>query len=138
VISFSLAAAVLVAAVVGVSLAKDTAAKTEPQMGHMVFFTLKDRTPAARAKLADLCNKYLNDHKGTTYFSVGTLAEEFDRDVNDREFDVALHLVFENKAAYDVYADHPRHLEFIKQGKDTWAKVRVFDSWVPAAEATKK
>jgi hypothetical protein len=130
----SLVSAVLIASVVGVTVAKDEA-KSEPQLGHMVFFTLKDRTPEAREKLAALCRKYLNDHQGTTYFSVGTLAEDLDRDVNDREFDVALHLVFKDKASYEIYADHPRHLEFIKLGKDQWAKVRVFDSYVPAAAA---
>ena len=106
----------------------------DPQLGHMVFFTLKERTPAERTKLADLCRKYLDKHEGTVYFSVGTLAEEFKRDVNDQDWDVALHLVFKDKAAHDVYQDHPRHLEFIKHGKDLWAKVRVFDSYIPAAK----
>lgn len=102
--------------------------KEGPMVGHMVFFTLKESTPENREKLVAACKKYLTDHPGTVYFSAGTRAEEFDREVNDKEFDVALHLVFEDKAAHDKYAVAPRHLEFIEENKDGWAKVRVFDS----------
>lgn len=99
-------------------------------IGHMVYFTLKDRTAEARQKLASACRKYLNGHEGTVYFSVGTLAEEFSREVNDRDWDVALHMVFKDKAAHDFYQDHPRHEHFIKENKDIWQKVRVFDSFI--------
>jgi hypothetical protein len=99
-----------------------------PMIGHMVFFTLNESTPAGRQKLVDACKKYLDKHEGVVYFSAGSLAEEFKREVNDREFDVALHLVFKDKAAHDKYQDHPRHIEFINENKATWKKVRVFDS----------
>ena len=101
-----------------------------PMLAHMVFFTLKDRTPQNREKLVAACRKYLNDHPGTIYFSAGARAEEFDREINDREFDVALHVVFQDKASHDRYQDAPRHLDFISENKDSWAKVRVFDSYV--------
>ena len=127
----ALLTAVLAVTLLGVT---PTVSAADPQLGHMVFFTLKARTPEQRAKLAELCRKHLDKHEGTVYFSVGTLAEEFKRDVNDQDWDVALHLVFKDKAAHDVYQDHPRHLEFIKNGKDLWAKVRVFDSYIPAAK----
>lgn len=100
----------------------------EPALAHMVFFTLKDRTPANRDALLAGCKKYLNGHEGTLYFSVGTRAEEFKREVNDLEYDVALHLVFKDKAAHDKYQDAPRHLKFIEENKSLWGKVRVFDS----------
>jgi len=102
----------------------------EPQLAHMVFFKLKQRTPEARQKLVDACDKYLTDHDGTVYYSAGVLAEDLDREVNVRDFDVALHLVFANRAAHDKYQQHPRHLQFIKENKETWAGVRVFDSLV--------
>ena len=50
--------------------------------------------------------------------------------INDQGFDVALHIVFRDKKSYDKYADAPRHKEFIEENKDSWKKVRVFDSWV--------
>jgi len=50
------------------------------------------------------------------------------RPVNDQDFDVALHLVFANRADHDMYQDAPRHLKFVEENKADWAKVRVFDS----------
>lgn len=104
------------------------AKKAGPLIGHMVYFKLKDGTPAAREKLVEACKKYLADHDGVVFFSAGVIGDDFKRDVNDRDWDVALHLVFADKAAHDKYADHPRHLKFIEENKETWAKVRVFDS----------
>jgi succinylarginine dihydrolase len=102
----------------------------EPQLAHMVYFTLASDTPENQEKLVAACQKHLSDHDGTVYFSVGTLAKDFKRDVNDQGFHVALNIVFENKAAYEKYAPHPRHLKFIEENKALWSKVRVFDSYV--------
>lgn len=103
---------------------------TEPQIGHMVFFQLSDNSSQAKAKLVEACNKHLTGHEGTAYYSAGTRAEEFTREVNDMEYDVALHLVFKNKAAHDKYQDHARHKQFIDENRANWKKVRVFDSHV--------
>jgi hypothetical protein len=96
----------------------------------MVFFTLKDSSTAARQQLVESCRKYLSGHDGTLYFSAGVRVEELQREVNDREFDVALHVVFRDKAAHDAYQVHPRHLQFIAENRDGWSRVRVFDSYV--------
>jgi len=101
--------------------------KSDAQLAHMVYFTLKDRSPAAIDHLIAACHKYLNDHPGTVYFSVGRLAD-LSRPVNDRRFDVALHVVFENRQAHDAYQVAPRHEQFIAEAKPNWAEVRVFDS----------
>ena len=105
-----------------------TARADEPQIGHMVFFQLKDNTPAEKQKLVAACQKYLKNHDGVVYFSAGAIAEEFKRDVNVQDWDVALHLVFKNKAAHDKYQDAKTHLQFIEENKANWKKVRVFDS----------
>jgi opacity protein-like surface antigen len=104
----------------------------EPQLAHMVYFTLASDTPENQEKLVAGCEKYLSGHDGTVYFSVGTLAKDLKRDVNDQGFHVALNIVFENKTAYDKYAPHARHLKFIEENKALWSKVRVFDSYVSA------
>lgn len=101
-----------------------------PSLAHMVFFTMKERTDAAREKLVEACHEHLTDHPGTEYFSAGERAEEFDREVNDQDYDVALHVVFESKAAHDAYQIAPRHKQFVAENSATWSKVRVFDSWV--------
>ncbi len=108
--------------------AKSAPAAGGPKVGHMVYFKLKDGTPAAKAKLVAACEKYLAGHEGVEFFAAGVLGEPFQREVNDREWDVALHLVFADKAAHDKYAVAPDHLKFIDENKDNWAKVRVFDS----------
>lgn len=106
-------------------------AKAEsPQLAHMVFFQLNEDSDAAKQKLVAACDKYLSEHEGTVYYSAGVLAEDLDREVNVRDFHVALHLVFENKAAHDKYQTHPRHLKFIEENKADWKGVRVFDSYI--------
>jgi hypothetical protein len=122
-----------VAVVVGLWLGVRAQAKLSlegPMIGHMVYFTLKDNSAGSKKKLVDACKKYLGNHEGTVYFSAGMVAEEFKREVNDRDWDVALHLVFKTKQAHDQYQDHARHKQFIDENKDNWKKVRVFDSLI--------
>src|SRR5262249_45577727 len=86
-----------------------------PPLAHYVFFTLKESTAANRKALVASCKKHLTKHEGEVYFTVGTLAEDLKAKVNDREFDVALAIVFKDKAAHDKYQTHKRHLDFIKE-----------------------
>ena len=116
--------------VITVASVQLSARADEPRLAHMVFFTLKSSSDEGRKALVAACDKYLSGHDGTVFYSSGVRAEEFDRDVNDRDYDVALHLVFENKAAHDTYQTHPRHLKFIEENKESWSKVRVFDSYL--------
>ncbi len=97
-------------------------------LGHMVYFALKDRSPAAVQKLVADCRKYLTDHPGTVFFAAGTLVPDLRRPVNQTDFDVALQVVFESRAAHDAYQTAPRHLQFIEENKPNWAQVRVFDA----------
>ncbi len=100
----------------------------EPAQAHMVFFTLAEPTDTNRDALIAACHKHLAGHDGVVYFSVGGRAKEMTREVNDKGFDVALHVVFKDQAAHNVYQTHPRHLAFIKEAKSLWSGVRVFDS----------
>lgn len=101
----------------------------QPKLVHNVFFTLKDGSPENIRKLTDACQKHLTGHNGEVFFGAGGLVDELQRPVNQRDFHVALCVVFKNKAAHDEYQTHPRHLQFIAENKETWASVRVFDSW---------
>jgi hypothetical protein len=102
-------------------------------LAHDVYFTLKDDSASAKTKLVDACKKHLSGHPGTVFFAAGTRAEDLSREVNDRDFDVGLHIVFKDKAAHDKYQDARRHKTFIEENKDNWKKVRVFDSKVETA-----
>lgn len=99
-------------------------------LAHNVYFALKDSSPAARKKLVEACKKYLAKQPGTVFFAAGTLADELKREVNDRDFDVALHVIFNDQAAHDQYQAAPLHHQFIEECKANWKKVRVFDSLV--------
>ena len=118
----------------GSSVGADGPGAPGPMLAHMVFFELKDGSDASKEKLAAACQKYLSGHKGTVHFSVGAIAEDLKRDVNDRDFHVALHVVFKNKAAHDAYMKNERHLKFIEECQEGWKKVRVFDSYLWGAK----
>ena len=113
-----------------VAFASISAQAEEKRLSHDVYFSLKDNSSGAKEKLITACKKYLTDHPGTLWFAVGPLADEMKREVNDRDFDVALHLVFKSKAAHDEYSKAERHMKFIEENKDNWKKVRVFDSYL--------
>lgn len=99
-------------------------------LAHIVYFTLKDNSEQKRQSLVDACQKYLKNHNGVKFFAAGTVGNEFDRPVNDRDYDVSLHVYFEDKATHDVYQTAEEHLTFIAEQKENWKQVRVFDSWV--------
>jgi hypothetical protein len=109
---------------------RDAAAapKSGTLLVHSVYFSLKDNSPEAKEKLVAACKKYLTKHPGEVFFTAGPLAEDLKREVNDRDFDVALLIVFASKADHDRYQDAPRHKQFIEENRDNWSKVRVFDS----------
>lgn len=115
---------------VGIVSRSRSAEKTGPRLAHMVFFTLKDHSEAARGKFIASCEKYLSKHEGTVSFSVGTVALDVEEPVSVKDFDVALHLVFEDKAGKVKYLGHPDHHKFVQENKDDFAKVRVFDSYL--------
>jgi len=127
-------ASVGVVALIGYALLQDAPSEAQQKEGtmlsHDVYFQLKDNSPEAKQKLVAACKKYLTGHEGEVFYAAGTLAESLKREVNDLQFDVALHIVFKDLAAHDKYQDAPRHKAFIEENKDNWKKVRVFDSVV--------
>jgi hypothetical protein len=95
---------------------------------HHVYFTLNDATPAACEQLLLACRKYLAPHEGVEWFGCGIRAAELNRDVNDRDFDVSLHIIFRDRAAHDAYQVSADHRRFIDENRTNWKRVRVFDS----------
>ena len=114
--------------------AAEPAAK-EPMLAHMVFFTLKDSTAENRKKLLDAGREYLGGHPGEVYFSMGTMAD-MKQPVSVTDFDIALHIVFENKAAQDKYLVSEQHLKFVTVAKELDKSVRVFDSYLESMTAS--
>lgn len=120
--------------VTGILLATATQSQAaDPQLAHAVYFKLKEDSGDAKEQLVKACKKLLSGHEGTVYFAAGVVAEDLARDVNVRDFDVFLLVVFKDKAAHDKYQTDPRHLKFVEEFKETWDNVRVFDSYLAPA-----
>jgi hypothetical protein len=129
----SLPLALALAIVVGIGLPLHQISADKPGarlLSHDVYFTLKDNSGAAKEKLVAACKKYLSKHPGEVFFAAGVRSEDLKREVNDQDFDVALHIVFDTKEAHDRYQDAERHKMFIAETMSNWKKVRVFDSVV--------
>jgi hypothetical protein len=109
---------------------------TATLLAHNVYFSLHDRSAPACERLVQACRALLVGHPGIVFFACGTLAGHLRREVNDLDFDVALHIVFADSAAHDAYQAAPTHLQFIAENKDSWKRVRVFDSLVVQSPAT--
>ena len=107
-----------------------SACSTMPSSGlaHDVYFELVDSSSRARQRLIDSCYEKLEPIPGITFFAAGNRDEQLSRPVNDQAFHVGLHVYFADRAAHDVYQDHPDHLAFIEENKDNWRSVRVFDA----------
>jgi quinol monooxygenase YgiN len=113
--------------------AADTKKAADPQLAHAVVFALKDHSAKSREAFVAICEKYLTGHKGAVSYTCGTIAEDVNEPgVSDRDFDVALQVVFEDKAALTAYHKSERHDQFVAAIKGLIAKVRVFDSYLPA------
>ncbi|MBL6712456.1 MAG: Dabb family protein [Pirellulales bacterium] len=97
-------------------------------LSHAVYFTLRDPSAEATAKLVDSCKTHLSGHPGCLAFSVGTRAPQYDREVNDKEYHVAIDLIFDSHDSHDTYQKADRHTQFIAENAETWAKVRVCDT----------
>ena len=106
-------------------------ATTGPLLTHSVFFDLKDNDDVSVQALVDGAYKYLEPHEGIVYFSAGARHSEYQRDVNDLDFDVALTIVFESTAAQEAYQVTEPHQQFIEELERNWERVRVFDSLAP-------
>lgn len=106
----------------------NTTRPTNAGLVHDVYFNLKDKSPGAKEALVAGCYGILEPINGIVFLAAGTRDTELDREVNDVDYDVSLHIYFTDRAAHDVYQDDPKHTEFIETFKDNWLSVRVFDS----------
>ena len=104
-------------------------------LSHQVFFTMKGRSPERAEALIEAAHKYLTGHPGTVFYACGLRDADYQRPVNDQDFDVALNVVFRTRADHDAYQEAERHLQFIDEQMDHWESVRVFDANVEDGES---
>jgi hypothetical protein len=133
-LAFTLCATVVIAFLSLPALLDPIAAANEeaappPKIMHNVYFSLNDASMAAKQSLLDACQKYLAAQPGVLFFGYGTLAD-LTGPLNDRDYDVGLHITFESKADLEKYEVSDAHKQFVEENKGNWKKVRVFDSEV--------
>lgn len=98
-------------------------------IAHNVYFRLNDNSSAAvEAMIAD-CHKYLSALPGIVFYAAGTPCDA-NRSLSDPDYDVSLHVVFQDRAAMDAYMNLPKHVEFMEKYEANWKDVLVFDSSV--------
>ena len=94
---------------------------------HVVIFWTKPEVPGATEAVLAGAKKHLATIPGIRSFHVGQMVPSH-RPVVDQSYQVALNIVFNDKAAQDVYQSHPQHQAFIEQVfKPNCARCVVFD-----------
>lgn len=111
----------------------DITATTIPEitvgmLQHNVYFYLNDDvTEDERAQFEDGLHELLSiDEIFKSH--IGTPGSTPERDVTDHSFGYSIFTWFESSDDYDVYAEHPIHLDFIDKYSHLWADVKVYDS----------
>ena len=101
---------------------------------HNVYFSLKESSAEKIESMVKDCQEYLSSQDGIVSFSCGVRETELNREVNDTDFDVSLHILFETRAAHDAYQTEAQHQVFIERNQENWSQVRVFDTVVSKPE----
>jgi tetratricopeptide (TPR) repeat protein len=99
-------------------------------VAHDIYISLKDNSPEARKNFVSDVKKLLPEYEGVAFWSVGSLAESIKRDYSDRNFDVAIHLVFKDMDAYEKYIASKARQDWVSERQSGWKQVRTFDSIV--------
>ena len=94
-------------------------------IAHNIYFTLHDNSPAAVQAMLDDCRRYLAHLPGIVFYAAGTPLDD-----DHRGYDVALHVVFQDRAALDAYMTAPQHVELIEKHESNWKDVQALDSCV--------
>ena len=94
---------------------------------HVVIFWTRPEIADAPQQLIAGAEQYLRPIEGVLSYHIGKMSPS-ERAVVDQSYQVALNLVFPNKAAEQAYQIHPLHLEFVeKVFKPLCQKAVVYD-----------
>ncbi|GAB2994782.1 Dabb family protein [uncultured Cyclobacterium sp.] len=92
---------------------------------HQVFFWLHKPEKDLNAVLEGC--KEIAQAESVKSYAIGKPAATEKREVIDDSYDIALMVNFESIADHDLYQEDPIHLKFIKDHKDKWASVKIYD-----------
>jgi hypothetical protein len=98
---------------------------------HLVYFYPREGAqPGDTEQLLQGCRKHLTNIPGVLQLEAGIPAGT-PRAVVDNAYAVGLLVAFADRAAHDVYQEHPDHQAFIAECKHLWSRVQVYDTLVP-------
>lgn len=97
-------------------------------ISQVVTFRLRDDSAERVEALVEDARRSLSGHPGTRFFAVGTRSAHLNGPANVRDFDVSLHVVFEDSDAHERYQGSEAHLAFIARNRSNWAEVRILNS----------
>jgi len=114
-------------------ISTSTIENTIGMLQHTVYFYLnEDVTEEERQQFEEGLEALLSIEE--IYRSeMGIPAGTPDREVTDHSFGYSIFTWFETMDDYEVYAEHPDHMEFIDQYESLWADVKVYDTQVTQA-----
>ena len=96
-------------------------------LSHIVVFWTIPINRAAPDELVAGANRLLKNIPGLLHFHAGKMVPSH-RSVVEKSYQVALNLVFADKAAEQTYQNHPSHAEFVeKYVKPLVERVVVYD-----------
>ena len=114
-----------------VEIEKETIVEVEETTGmlqHNVYFYLnEDVTDEEREQFEEGLRDLLAI-ESIFKSELGVPGSTEERDVTDHAFGYSIFTWFETIEDYNVYADHPDHLEFIDTYSYLWEDVKVYDS----------
>lgn len=97
---------------------------------HTVFFYLNDDVTNEEIAQFEEGLKDLVSIETIYKAEIGIPGSTEERDVTDHSFGYSIFTWFESMEDYNVYAEHPDHLEFIDTYSNLWADVKVYDSGI--------
>lgn len=96
-------------------------------LSHVVIFWTRPEIPNAADALIAGAEKYLRPIPLAQSLHVGRMVPSH-RDVVDQSYQVAIHLLFADKADEEAYQVHPLHIDFVeKVFKPNCQRATIFD-----------
>jgi len=95
---------------------------------HMVFFWLKEPdNKAVKEKFTNSLIDFVKNSDDIKSYHLGTPADTY-RPIIDTSYTYCLIVTFPSKVEHDSYQIDPVHKKFLKNFKDSWEKVQIYDS----------
>lgn len=101
---------------------------TTDMLQHTVYFYLNSEVTPEEKEQFEAGLEELFEISAIHKAELGVPAATDERDVTDHNYAYAIYTWFETMEDYQVYAEHPDHLDFIDEYSPLWSDVKVYDA----------